>query len=99
MANAFRAAHRCGIRPSEFWRMTPWQLSTLLDVETDAQRARYDLAVFTAWHVEAFARTKRLPDLRVVLSSRGKTQSAEELATKVKTIMGMFPRASGTSDA
>jgi len=79
--------------------MTPWQLSTVLEVETDAQQARYELAVFTAWHVEAFARTKRLPDLKTVLNSRTKARSADELATKVKVVMGMFPRASGTGDA
>jgi hypothetical protein len=75
--------------------MTPWQLSVLMDAETDAQRMRYDLAVFTAWHVEAFARTKKLPDLGKLLARKSSLapESAQDLATKIKTVMGMFPRA------
>jgi hypothetical protein len=79
--------------------MTPWQLTTVIEAETDAQRSRYELAVFNAWHVEAFARTKRLPDLKTLLAPKRKPDSAEELATKVKTIMSMFPRATRTDGA
>jgi hypothetical protein len=73
--------------------MTPWQSSTLLEVEADAHRARYDLAIFTAWHTEAFARTKKLPDLAKLLARKGRTHSATELFAKFKAVLAMFPRA------
>lgn len=42
-----------------------------------AKRA-FDLAISTAWHTEAFARTKQLPKLATLLSEGGKKSSATE---------------------
>ena len=87
-----RQAHRCAIAPSEFWRLTPWLLNELLDAEGDAQRADYDRALFTAWHVEAFARTKRLPDLKKLLDRRPAVASRAAVAEQIRAGMSMFRR-------
>jgi hypothetical protein len=76
--------------------MTPWQSSTLLEAEADAVRARHDLALFAAWHAEAFARTKKLPDLSQVLARHAPKHAAPDLAAKIKTVMSMFPRQTRT---
>jgi hypothetical protein len=72
--------------------MTPWQSSTLLEVEADAQRARYDLALFAAWHTEAFARTKKLPDLAKLLARTTDKPKPADLFAKFKAVLAMFPR-------
>lgn len=57
----------------------------------DAARERESLALFTAWHVEAFARAKRLPKLDALLNP--KPAAAAPLHAKVRHIMAAFPRA------
>jgi hypothetical protein len=64
-----------------------------MDAEKDAQRMQYDLAVFAAWHVEAFARTKKLPDLGSLLARKSPAAQASDVTSKIKAVMGMFPRA------
>jgi hypothetical protein len=49
------------------------------------------MALFAAWHVEAFARVKRLPDLARVLA-RGKAEP-QALDAKIRHVMSQFKRA------
>jgi hypothetical protein len=65
-------------------------LGQLLDAESDEVRAEYDLALYSAWHVEAFARTKKLPELRKLLDR--KPQRAD-ISAKVRSVMSCFRRA------
>lgn len=64
--------------------MTPWQSSALLDAEGDRQRDRFDLALFAAWHVEGFARTKRLPDLARLLERKPARSTTDDMPQRVK---------------
>lgn len=41
-----------------------------------AAKRAFDIAIVTAWHTEAFARTKKLPKLAPVLASADKPKSA-----------------------
>ena len=79
--------------PSEFWRTTPWVIGQLIDAEADEVKAAYDMALFAAWHVEAFARTKKLPELRKLLD-RGKPPPSA-VDARVRAVMSMFPRRAG----
>ena len=63
-----------------------------MDAEAEAARDRHDLALFAAWHVEAFARTKRLPHLKRLLD-RKRRDSAAALDAKIRAAMSTFRRA------
>lgn len=60
-------AHLCGLAPSEFWRLTPWQSRALGDAEAEKRRHAYNAAMAVAWHGEALARRKTLPSLKSLL--------------------------------
>lgn len=60
-------AHAAGITPTEFWDLTYREIYAVLDGARIAARRARQMAIFTAWHVEAFSRTKRLPDLAGIL--------------------------------
>lgn len=65
MEASLRAALAAGLTVETFFAATPYL--TRLQVEGVAKAER-DVALFTAWHVEGFARTERLPPLRELLS-------------------------------
>jgi hypothetical protein len=45
-----------------------------------AARRQFDLAITTAWHTEAFARTKKLPKLASLIGDHDGTKSASAQA-------------------
>lgn len=53
MGAHLRAALRAGLRESEFWGLTPYQLSLRLDAAMEA-------SLFGGWWAERFAREERL---------------------------------------
>jgi hypothetical protein len=67
VATAFRAAAEAGLKPGEFWQLTPYETRIWIDGQSKAERRRYRLALWSAWHVEAFRRRRRLPRLALYL--------------------------------
>ena len=64
----YSASFRAGFAPSEFWACTPYATALHARAKRDAiDDGRWDL-LWQAWHVEAFARTKRLPPLGQILA-------------------------------
>lgn len=54
------------------------------------RRDDYDLALFTAWHIEAFARQKTLPDLKSLLNRNRDVSDKPMTAMQVRaTMMGL----------
>ena len=57
-----------GLPLDQFWRITPLEFTNVMRGRAWAQEQMQRLAISAAWHVEAFRRTKRLPDLERLLS-------------------------------
>lgn len=49
------------------WEYTPYEISLLCEFAISNNKRRIDELLFVAWHTEAFARQKRLPNLDKVL--------------------------------
>ena len=49
------------------WEYTPYEISLLCEFTISNNKRRIDELLFVAWHTEAFARQKRLPNLDKVL--------------------------------
>lgn len=57
MEHALRAATRAGVDEADFWRLTPYRLSVVLQ---ERGRRQVEQALFTGWFAERFAREKEL---------------------------------------
>lgn len=64
-----------------FWRITPLQFSNIMRGKQWAREEFERTAISHAWYVEAFRRTKRLPDLERLLSPPDELaqQSADDM--------------------
>jgi len=52
--------------------MTPRELQIYLDAKKEINRNKINELLFVAWHVEAFARQKKLPKLSKIISEKKK---------------------------
>lgn len=60
-----------GVRPAEFWHMTPRELQAVMVGFQKRLRRDLQVAMFTAWHSGAFSRyppKKRLPNLQQLIN-------------------------------
>lgn len=74
------------MQPDEFWGSTPAETSVYLEGLLAQRRDFQELAVLTAWRIEAFARTKKLPDpQRLIQSGR---RVAVPLPSQAKGMLG-----------
>lgn len=88
---AFRAAARLGVAPSEFWALTPYQLEVIS--KGCAERATDDLKAlaFGAWQGAALGRMPKLPPLAKFLNIDGSADappapSPDEVSQKARAI-------------
>lgn len=78
---------------SDFWRSTPRVIDAVLRGRTEAAKADDDRALALAWHIEAFARTKRLKPLPQYLSgpkrpaSPARPQSSAEVLAVMRGLI------------
>jgi len=73
MDQAFKKAILAGIRPIEFWQLTPYQ--TRIAMEATLERSDKQ-----AWMIAAFSRAKKLPKFEKL--SRGKRVMKDGLLLK-----------------
>jgi hypothetical protein len=62
------------LKPAMFWRLTPHELSAMLEGYAEEKAERRQELLYLAWHIEAFARQKRLPSLTKILKDSGMKQ-------------------------
>jgi len=83
-----------GIPETVFWRQTQRETVAHLRADANEQRRAYELALFAAWHVEAFARCERLPELAPLMAQiRGENadeQDAEDQMNAARAIAASF---------
>lgn len=84
-----------GLDPLYFWQVTPLEFSNIMRGKAWAreERERRDLSL--AWHIEAFHRQKRMPDLDVLLSPADEiaNQTPDDILALLKQI-----KASGSNN-
>jgi hypothetical protein len=59
------------MRPADFWELTPFELGIMFEGYAEEKAERRQELLYLAWHVEAFARQKRLPSLKKILKDSG----------------------------
>jgi hypothetical protein len=77
------SALKAGIRPLEFWDMTPRETYMAIDAARwrAEQEARRDVAL--AWHIAALTRARRMPQLKQLLGTRpARPLKGRELETR-----------------
>jgi len=71
------------MKPAEFWEATPHELGLMFDGYAEGVNERRKELLYLAWHVEAFARQKRLPNLKKILIDSGvKKKTNSRLSTE-----------------
>jgi len=55
------------LKPVEFWELTPVEFSIMVDGYVRNQRNKQNDLLSLAWHTQAFARYKKLPNLKNLL--------------------------------
>ena len=80
--------------PAAFWHLTPHECKIYCEQRVDAELAAYRRALWAAWHVAAFSRQKRLPNLARImrkLDQRGpERQSPKKILMMVEMINSAF---------
>lgn len=84
-----KIATRIGIPLSEFWEMTPYELTICMESYADKEKERSKELIIQAYYTEAFARMKKLPKLKDLLKEK-KKQSNEEMLEAVKRLNAMM---------
>lgn len=82
-----KSAVRAEIKPSDFWDMTPLELTVSVEAFVETHSERFKEAVTVAYMNAAWQRSKKMPGLKGVLrkidgnTSKGKrkVQTAEEM--------------------
>lgn len=53
-----------GLDPSLFWRLTAREIAVILDGVSNRLKREHNDRASLAWHIEALARSKKLPKLK-----------------------------------
>jgi len=64
------------MRPAQVWALTPAELGLLFEGCAEEKAERRQELIYLAWHIEAFARQKRLPSLKKILKDSGSKKTA-----------------------
>jgi hypothetical protein len=71
------------MQPEDFWNLTPYELSLRLAGYSEEKAEHRQELIYLAWHIEAFARQKRLPGLAKLLKDKeGSKKTKKHLSTE-----------------
>ncbi len=65
------------MQPSDFWQQTPRTFLAVMKGRALAAKSEYELALYQAWHGEAFARAKKLESLKRYLPADGEAEPVQ----------------------
>ncbi len=77
----------------QFWDYTPAEINLLTERYNQNRKQHIDDIIYLAWHVEAFARTKKLPKLKDLIGKNkkvNKPQTVEQMLNTVKLLNQAF---------
>jgi len=66
------------LKPCEFWELTYAEFVLMINGYQRRNRDHINKLLFLAWHIEAFARQKKLPALDSILTKENGTQQRKE---------------------
>ena len=77
--SAQKAAYRYGLKPGEFWTLTPHETYIWIEAQIEGEKDIYDRMFWHAWHVAALSRAKKLEqgDVKKFLDRRKKPKKPE----------------------
>ena len=81
-----KIATRIGISLSDFWKMTPYELTICMESYADKEKERSKELIIQAYYTEAFARMKKLPKLKDLLKDKKKQNDDETLKVVKKPL-------------
>lgn len=70
------------MHPDQIWELTPFELGLLFEGYADEKAEQRQALIYLAWHIEAFARQKRLPSLKKLLNDSGLNKKRSRLSTE-----------------
>lgn len=68
---------QAGCDPARFWEVTPREAAREMRGMAYRSRIEQDRIAWLAWHVEALARTKKLPPLKDMMTKKARRRSGE----------------------
>lgn len=80
-----------GLDPARFWTITPAEAAREMRGRATARRHEQQQLAWLAWHIEALARTKKLPPLREMMgekTTKSGPQDPEVLLANLKLALG-----------
>ena len=84
--------------PVEFWGLTPYECQLFCEQRVEAETASYRRALWAAWHVAAFSRQKRLPNLSRIMRKLDDRAPEKDTPEKLLTAIEMINVAFGGKD-
>ena len=81
-----------GFRPDDFWSQTPRRLQLIFTAKGRALTRAQDERMHQAWHIGAFGRIDKFPDLSTVLSAGAqRPQTPEDVQRQIMAWLGSPP--------
>ena len=69
-----------------FWDLTPYELGLMFEGYAEKKAEHIKELLYLAWHIEAFARQKRLPKLEKVLRETNKMKKQSKQMSETELI-------------
>jgi hypothetical protein len=91
--NEFKiAVGEMGMRPEEFWKLTPYEFQTMIEGHTNKQKNKYNDLKGLAWYIAVLSRAKEIPELEKLLgeSTPKKEQTPEEMVAIARILNAAY---------
>jgi hypothetical protein len=86
-----RSAAKAGVKPLEFWEMTPLELAVTIDAYVEKETANFEQGITLAYMGAAWQRAKKMPRLETVLNKiKNTTQRKNKKAQTPVEMMAVF---------
>ena len=86
------------MKPVEFWGLTPYECRIYCEQRADTEVEGYRRALWAAWHVAAFSRQKRMPNLARVMRRLDKRAPEKNTPEQLLSMVQMINVAFGGKD-
>lgn len=70
IAESFEISYRAGIRPADFWSMTPFQTTLIVETYFKDQNDQFERMIVQAWYSALFERAKEMPPLNTLFNKQ-----------------------------
>lgn len=83
-----RNAAIAGIRPAEFWEMSPFEVNAVVDAYIEKEKQHMEIVKSQSWLIAALGRTDKMPSYKEFMDKKEKPQeqTAEQMLNTVKML-------------